>query len=198
MHRVAESEEEVSNVPEDQVRTDTMIAGYVQRYHTWPSNIQQNIDAHTWQVLRILFMVFGDPPIEVVKHVMFHDCGELKTGDAPYPIKRQNPDLKRVMDALEEESLRLQGIELPGVDETWALRIKTAHTIEMLEFGLHNMLSGNMYHAYVVKRMRALLDEQMKKHDPVEILQIASYVRARDERTTNIVHAYDQEMGKIG
>ncbi len=193
--------------PEDVVRTDTRMAGQVARYHTWPTITTQNIAEHSWDVFRIVCAIW-DPkgedliPATVCRHIAFHDCGELRTGDLPYPIKRIYPPLKQMMDELEEESLRDQRLVVPAIDDTWKRRIKMAHTVEMLEFALHEMTLGNKYAAFVAQRMQDYLDDQITamveacgEDEEKQVLAaeeseaISLYVLARYERFHNIGQA---------
>lgn len=179
-----------------EVRSDTRQAGNVMRYHTWPTIRQQTIADHSWNVWRIINAIWGisygtDIPHHVTEHIMLHDCGELRTGDAPYPIKRDNPELKRVMDRLEDESLAEQGIFLSKITEQWKWRIKVGHTIEMMEFGLEELLLGSAHAGPVVLRMRVWLDEQMASPPagvtPLEVIHVSKYVEARMQRTASSV-----------
>lgn len=172
----------------DNVRTDTRAAGEILRYHTWPSLRKQTIANHSWNVWRIMYQIWTvklkmEIPAAVTEHVMLHDVGELRTGDAPYPIKKDNPELKAVMDRLENESLAEQGITLKETGAIWKWRIKVAHAIEMMEFGIDEMNLGNRYGAPVVQRMNAMLsgliNEMHPQHMQDEFDAIHQYVRVR-------------------
>lgn len=189
--------------PEDVVRTDTRLAGQVKRYHTWPCITEQNIAEHTWDVLRIMYFIWTYLPPPVAKHVMFHDCGELRTGDLPYPIKRLHPPVKKLMDELEEQSLKDQGVDCPTISKGWAARVKIAHTIEMMEFAMHELSLGNRYAAYVANRMQQYLKEQLndlpailiadESAGPVqctrELYFVRHYVSTREARYISVMQA---------
>src|ERR1035438_1054365 len=88
-----------------QVMADSRFAGDVVRYHTWPCIQRQTNAAHTWHIMRIYFQLFGPMPPATSTHILWHDAGELKTGDSPFPVKSHNPKLKAEMDRLELEQL---------------------------------------------------------------------------------------------
>src|ERR1043166_2928788 len=78
----------------DKVLTNARLAGQVTRYHTWPVHRQQSVGEHTWQVLRIYQQIWGSVEPEVTNYILWHDAGELVTGDPPFPFKRENPQFK--------------------------------------------------------------------------------------------------------
>lgn len=122
------------------------LAGRVARYHTWPTLHRQTVGEHTWNVLRIYWHLFGPLPPEVSTHIIWHDAGELRTGDPPFPVKAQNPDLKAVLDALEDEAVvAMGGPEHRSLPERERLRVKVCDLLEMTHFGLTEMQMGNTY-----------------------------------------------------
>lgn len=185
------------NAPEDVVRSDQRMAGQVKRYHTWPTITTQNIAEHSWDVMRIIYAIWdpiGITPIpgDVQRHVHAHDCGELRCGDSPYPIKRNNPDLKEIMDRLEGQSLKDQGVYVPLIPDEWKVRVKIAHTIEMMEFALHELLLGNQYGSYVATRMQVFLREQLAAA-PRETVPVRMYLDGREKRYEAIL----QEVANV-
>lgn len=174
-----------------QVRDDARLAGRVIRYHTWPHIRQQSVAEHSWQLLRILIKIWTAVPARVTSYVVRHDVGELTTGDAPYPVKADNPILGAEMNRVEAEGLQLQiaagfladSPELT-VEEKWA--VKLAEFIEMWEWGLEEQLLGNQFaklvaqrcHAVVVKR----IDEALASGDDFKITiaaEASHYVNKR-------------------
>lgn len=114
--------------------------------------------------MRIISTLWPDAPAAVLVAALFHDSGELGSGDIPYPYKAQHPDLKAIMGQLESASLREQGILVPHVDELWAWRIKTADLIEMLEKGMDEVLLGNRFGVPVIRAIETSLDARLSGH----------------------------------
>ena len=144
------------------VRDDIRLAGRVLRYHTWPHIRQQTVAEHTWQVLRILLVIWPEPSPQLVRYVVGHDVGEITVGDPPYPIKANNPVLKSEMDRLEGEAQDelfrewLLG-DVPELteDERWAF--KMAEFIEMWEWGWEEELLGNRFASRVRERCESVV-----------------------------------------
>lgn len=149
----------------DPIRIDTRLSGQIKRYHTWPIIGQQTIAEHTWQLLRIYFAVEKEPDIRVIYSIVFHDVGETKTGDMPYPIKRDNPALKEMVDGLEARSQADQ-MEYWGSFRQNLVTpkeydfLKQIHLIEMWEFGLDQVNMGNAYAFIIADRCLKSLYEQ--------------------------------------
>jgi 5'-deoxynucleotidase YfbR-like HD superfamily hydrolase len=119
-------------------------ASLVKRYHTWPVIREQNNAEHTLHVLRIYDRLFGLPSVRVVRAIMYHDIGEIGPGDAPFPSKRNNPDLKAAHDRVEREKrVELLGEDTDDITETAARYIKICDLLEMWEFGTEEVLRGN-------------------------------------------------------
>lgn len=135
------------------VRIDTRLAGQVKRYHTWPIIGQQTIAEHTWQLLRIYLAVTEAPDIGVMQFITFHDIGEHSTGDLPYPVKKENPALKELIDTIEwealDEQLKYWDTKFAALSQETRYFIKLIEMIEMAEFGLDQMNLGNG-HGFIV------------------------------------------------
>jgi hypothetical protein len=128
------------------------LAGQVKRYHTWPVHREQSVGEHTWQLMRIWLQIFGELlPIET-KQLLWHDAGELVTGDPPFPIKAQNPSLKELYEVLDRDALvRMSaGPQIPKTVQT-KVRAKVCDLVEMYEFGVIELLMGNRLAQPIIK-----------------------------------------------
>jgi len=137
----------------DGVRDDPRRAGDVTRFATWPTIRTQTCAHHAWNVCRILVAIWPHAPAPVIVRALHHDSGELGSGDIPFPFKRDNPELKVIMDRLEEASLLACGISLPQVSDEWVRRLKICDWIEMLEFAWDEHLLGSAFAWPVIERM---------------------------------------------
>jgi hypothetical protein len=147
---------QVSELWEDIIRLDTRLAGQVQRYHTWPTIRKQTIAEHTWQILRIYSCV-DELNVNTALAIIYHDIGEHYTGDIPYPVKAQNPELKKEMDVLELQSwaAQLTAWEVPHIhalDIADKKFFKLVEIIEMAEFGLDEVCLGNSHGLLIADR----------------------------------------------
>ena len=139
---------------DDPVRLDTRLSGQIQRYHTWPTIGKQTIAEHCWQILRIYLSVVDKTDPHMIRHIMFHDIGETFTGDLPYPVKSENPDLKKQLDYLEDRSRLLQLEYWDAFRQTFLsaedkILFKQIELVEMAEFGMDQMCLGNS-HAFII------------------------------------------------
>lgn len=138
------------------VTASLRFAGLVKRYHTWPVLREQTVAEHTWHVLRIYDKLFGLPSVAVVRAIMYHDVGEIRTGDAPFPVKRDNPDLKAAYDRVEGK----HRAELLGEDPELAVSkdelrmLKICDLVEMWEFGMEEYLKGNNLAIPIIDRTK--------------------------------------------
>jgi len=151
-------------------------AGEVERYHTWPTLKKQTIADHTWHVMRIWMQLFGTPNEGVVEAIMFHDVGEVRTGDIPYPTKAQHPGLKAAMDELEHDAvIDLTGI-LPTLDSTDKIRMKVCDLLEMWEFGRCEQAMGNTLAREITERTAKHVGELAGKLPEGERLRVEKFV----------------------
>ena len=121
------------------------LAGQVTRYHTWCMHQHQSVGEHTWQVMRIFLQVFGCLPSKVAEYLIWHDAGELVTGDVPFPLKMLNPGLKQHMDQLEHAAVEAMGGEHIWLNHEDAVRVKACECVEMHEHGRVEYLMGNKF-----------------------------------------------------
>lgn len=127
------------------VRFNSRCAGNVLRYHTWPTIQKQTVADHTFHVLRIYHEVWpNDIDQDVMSHILYHDMSEIATGDIPFPVKKKNSDLKKIMDRLEAEQAEAMGWDTGHeFDDKIRIRIKLCDLCEMYEFAVHERRLGN-------------------------------------------------------
>lgn len=152
------------------------LAGSVIRYHTWPMLRRETVAEHAWNVLRIYSTIFGYPEPQVTKYIIWHDCGEFATGDLPFPIKANNPELKESLDKLEEQQVAKMGVVLPVLEPTEKKRIKCADLLDMLEAGTVEVLMGNQFAETIVKDTREAVFSRVTEFSSVEQTRIAWYI----------------------
>lgn len=171
------------------IRTDPRLAGEVSRYHTWPHIRQQSVGEHSWQVARILLSIHPTASRSMLIHCIIHDAGEIGTGDVPYPIKKENPNLKVIMDELEDETVNAMGVKwnfpvpiLLSPEEK--IIFKLAEFIEMWEWALKEQMLGNKFAEVVASRCLEEAFSLCKKINQ-DIAELArSYIQARKAEWT--------------
>lgn len=142
-----------------QVVTNARHAGTLRRYHTWPMLREQTVGEHSWQCMRIWHQIWGPMPPAVSSYFLWHDAGELVTGDLPFPIKSENPGLRFVLTRLENDAVKAMGGEDIYLDEKNKIRAKACDLIEMHEHGLMEMMMGNRFGEPIVKDTHVHLKE---------------------------------------
>lgn len=149
----------------EDVYRDSRFGGLVRRYHTWPTLREQNNAEHSWHVAR-LYHKFFQPNIskaaKVFVYIMYHDSGELLSGDAPYTAKKDRPALRCELRNVEQESLRMQDIDLPTLTEWEARVVKLCDLLEMFEFGCEEYRKGN---SYAVPYIRQTMDHALSMRE---------------------------------
>lgn len=139
----------------DMVRTDTRLAGEVRRYHTWPLITTQTVADHCYHCMRLWYIFWGALPPEVSGFFIWHDSGEIVTGDPPFPVKRDNPDLKAAFERVERQALRAMiepHREVPSyilptdmLTTEQKKKAKVCDLLDMFELGVHEYMLGNSY-----------------------------------------------------
>lgn len=125
---------------------NTRSAGEVARYHTWQVNRGQSVGEHSWQAMRLFYELFPeDVTKEVLVYILWHDAPERVTGDPPFPLKRDYPELKEIYSDIEGEVLESWGVSLPPLTEKERFLIKLCDLIEMNQYGRDELMRGNRF-----------------------------------------------------
>ena len=96
--------------------------------------------------MRIYFQIWGPLPPEISTYLIWHDAGELVTGDIPFPFKSYNPMIKKEFDALEANAVMAMGGGTPVVLTTIEQqRVKLVDVLDMYEQGKVEVAMGNQY-----------------------------------------------------
>ena len=170
---------------------DPRIAGQVKRYHTWPVLQSQTNAAHSWQVARILLAIYPECDRSLLVHALNHDSGELHSGDLPYPVKKENPELKTHVDRIENRAINTMHVlwDFPIVqklDPIDKIIFKIAEFIEMYEFGAQEVIMGNKFGYIVAERCitqaQKMASDLFRDHGRGDIAtNIWSYIERREK-----------------
>lgn len=158
--------------PED-VTTNPRLAGLVRRYHTWPVIREQTVAEHSWQVARIYLQIFGAEQVPW-EYILWHDAGEIATGDVPYPVKAESSTLKSEYSVLERMALQRMGVTVSEVTPLQMLRAKFCDMVEMWEYGLEEVARGNKFGQPIVDRIMEWISsnvDQEYRHQTIAYLE---------------------------
>lgn len=137
----------------DDVLTRSRLAGSVERYHVWPTIQKQPIGLHVWNIFRLYYLLFGPIPTHTCTAIIWHDAGELVTGDIPFgSVKSSDPKIKAAFDAAENVAVIDMGG--PGginLIKSEQQRIKVCDLLDMMEFGIEECRMGNQYAEPIIK-----------------------------------------------
>ena len=116
--------------------------GMVKRYHNRPVLHAQNNAEHQYMVASIACLLYPKIPVQLLKNILWHDIYEYETGDMPWAIKRQNPDIKAAIMRIEKQSI--ERYELTTKLSTLEHSIlKLAEYFECMIFCINELKLGN-------------------------------------------------------
>jgi 5'-deoxynucleotidase len=144
---------------------------------TYPENIQEHslrvaLIAHALAVTRNRLFGGGAEPERAVLMALFHDVGEVLTGDLPTPVKQFNPEIKAAYGSIEAAARdRLFGMipdplkpdyealfRLRDSDRVNAELVKAADKLCAYIKCLEERTAGNPEFAQAEKTLRAAVD----------------------------------------
>lgn len=128
---------------------NVLASGDVQRYHN-ARITTQSLSEHMWQVGIILQHIYPKCSKKLLMYALTHDCEELYTGDIPAPIKAECPELKNVLNRLEEQ-FRYSKLELdqPDFSIEEMLAVKYADVLSGLCYTTKRIAAGEKQAQYI-------------------------------------------------
>jgi len=118
-------------------------AGVIQRVHTVQSNGSYTNAEHTYHALSLLFVLYpGQPSMNLVKAMLWHDAAERWTGDIPGPMKYSIPELAKLVEEVENACFAEMGIdfELTEQEQKW---LRAIDKIELWLWSHDQLALGN-------------------------------------------------------
>lgn len=183
----------------DLVTDYTLHAGRLRRYNTWAVHHEQTVGEHCWQVARIYEAIFGPASGAVERFIRHHDTAELIVGDPPFPIKKDNPDLKEIYNRLEAEAVPVLGIQgFDNIPVTEKEKVKICDLIEMMEFGMVEVEMGNRLAVRIVTRtLTAALKMAHELLDNSDLENVKAYINNQKSRHAAVFLAADDYRGEM-
>jgi 5'-deoxynucleotidase YfbR-like HD superfamily hydrolase len=181
------------------IKTNPRLAGLVKRWHTWPVIREQTVAEHSWQTQRIYLELFKGMDSCVWEYILYHDCGEIATGDIPYPVKSLNPQLKGIIDKMEQEALSAMKITLPSISLLQHKRFKLAHMLEMWEYAWEEHARGNKFAFPIITRTLEATGRMLMYWlaDARENLAGDWKPEFRDQKVADLVTTYMKDKRKL-
>lgn len=138
----------------------TLDSGEVTRYHAVPTVKPQNLAHHQWCVAMLAIYLWPQLRKELLVEILVHDCDEIITGDVPYTVKRDNPEVKEIFKRLANEARHDHLLIIPGINlspEEEAL-LKLCDTLEGFiwcsKHERNGPVEGRWHEAYLVARAK--------------------------------------------
>lgn len=115
----------------------------VRRCHTTPHHGEYTVGKHSFDALCLLMFLHPDPPMHLVKAVMFHDLGERWVGDMPATAKMLNQALGAEYEKAEENALEANFIYLPKLTDEERDWLNAVDKLELYLWCLDQLTLGN-------------------------------------------------------
>jgi hypothetical protein len=92
-------------------------ATFVRRWHTQPllSNTDDFISGHQQRSTLLLLLFWPQSTRRAIIDCITHDQGEDDSGDMAHPAKRAFPELRGMLETVEDASMKAQGLERPWI-----------------------------------------------------------------------------------
>lgn len=119
-------------------------SGQVQRLHTCPHIGDASVASHCFNAVSMLYVLNPAPSHNLVRALLWHDSAERWVGDVPGCTKVRYPELKALLDKIEDDYLeRMRLTYQLSDDEAWWL--KEMDMLELLLYTQDQMALGNRH-----------------------------------------------------
>lgn len=136
---------------------NTLEAGRVSRYHAVPTVAPQTVGLHAYGVAVLcLYITGGEASAALLRQALLHDAAELVTGDIPFTVKRDRPEVKALFNELEELAHERWVFPASELSTREAAILKLCDTIEGLIWCRKTELTGPVRHRWVEALNKAL------------------------------------------
>ena len=137
-------------------------SGQVARYHAQPEIPAQSMAEHQWGVAILVIKMYSNPSKNLLMAAVTHDCAEAVTGDIPSPVKREHPEMKAVLDDVENRVNKEWGINY-DLNEIDKRRLKICDILEGLYYSAQSVRRNHEAHHVVVSWLDYLMAYNINK-----------------------------------
>lgn len=140
------------------------LAGNVRRVHTLRTQATYTVGQHSYDALSLLLLTYpGEPSMNLVRAVLWHDASEAVLGDMPAPAKWAFPKLaqayKEAEKMVEQEKFPELHTALLSLTETERQWLSAVDALELLFWSMEEEASGNHYAVEISQRITGRLFE---------------------------------------
>jgi len=133
-------------------------AAAVKRFHTFPHIKEQTVGQHSFNMLCMLFQLFEEPSLNLIKAVIYHDFGERWVGDVPATARWLNEDFKKSIDSLEEQVRKNYGFYVELNEEELSI-LKSLDALELFYWAMDESSLGNKNAAEILEKVTPVLKD---------------------------------------
>jgi hypothetical protein len=156
-------------------------AASVVRVHTRRTIHRQTVGEHTFGALGLLLHIEENPSLDVIRALLYHDVPEFISGDVPSPTKKQYPELRRILEDIEQKVLRGHGLDTDLSPRDQRL-LDYCDIMELAMFASEEIDMGNQLMAVVLRRcMVALVSRDLIGVTPTA-LELYKQIEARSSQ----------------
>lgn len=166
-------------------------SGQVMRWHTSPqmNRLNQTNASHTWGVMAIAEFLCPDLcNLNFFRHVLYHDVGEIATGDVSSNVKMRRADLSLILKHEESEAIDKMGVEMPPVTPAQIVLAKLADMFEALWFIIEFCSKSNKVEGWeksIEKMSELVFDLGLQGYDVFPKIDLTLNQIIRDASITN-------------
>jgi len=117
-------------------------SGDVVRFHNHVGIDKQKNSEHQWGCALIVNYIYPHCSKKLLLAALTHDAAEYLTGDIPFPVKQENPELGVMLRAIEERWEKSNGVYF-NLDQGDKKVLKMADTLEGMWFCVNQVKAGN-------------------------------------------------------
>jgi 5'-deoxynucleotidase YfbR-like HD superfamily hydrolase len=134
-------------------------SGKVNRMHTMPQLVRENVAEHTWGVLMMCLRFYPQARKEFLAALILHDAGEIATGDIPAHIKWSTPELEDICHEKESHHVQEMGYDYPLLTDAENKLMLVFDKLDFCVSCIHEMRMGNLNAARYFNRSLSKADE---------------------------------------
>ncbi len=160
-------------------------AGETKRFHTFPVLRTQNIAAHSWHVVMLMYLIFGqqEPGLRPVLIMagLLHDAAEYQVGDLPAPAKRTMDEritianldgappqsFKEAWDAMEQDILAEVQMDFDKfLEPEEVLMLKLCDSLDGMIYCVRERALGNQFIAECFANFDKYVEALLRQMEP--------------------------------
>jgi len=118
-------------------------SGDVVRFHNHSGIDKQRNSEHQWGVALVLNYIYPNASKELILAAMTHDAAEYYTGDVPFPVKKDHPELSHLLRKIEKQWEACNDVyfDYSQIEE---LALKVSDTLEGMKYCIKQVRLGNI------------------------------------------------------